>query len=337
MSRSLGELDYDSNASLIAALPYPGEVPKPELLLCAAPDGGGEERPDKYAWEARRAAARMRALVEGGAAITAPGSERPIGYGDIAVLLRSANVTGPVWRRELAAAGIPVEAGQSGGFFASPEIEVMLALLSLIDNPRQDVQLVSVLRSALFGFTPDELTAIRLANRDGELWDALNNCAETDEKCAGFVKFIAEMREFARESELTELIALIYERLGLLRRVRRACRRRGRGRPGSAASSSWPGSTRPGRGAACAASTSGLPRCARPGGKPAMPAAAGRRGREDYEHTPEQRAWSSPWSSSAALEIFQRVRPARDCACPPGAGPWAQGHGRGRGASSTRP
>ncbi len=213
MSRSLGELDYDSNASLIAALPYPGEVPKPELLLCAAPDGGGEERPDKYAWEARRAAARMRALVEGGAAITAPGSERPIGYGDIAVLLRSANVTGPVWRRELAAAGIPVEAGQSGGFFASPEIEVMLALLSLIDNPRQDVQLVSVLRSALFGFTPDELTAVRLANRDGELWDALNNCAETDEKCAGFVKFIAEMREFARESELTELIAQIYGRL----------------------------------------------------------------------------------------------------------------------------
>ena len=265
MSRSLGELDYDSNASLIAALPYPGEVPKPELLLCAAPDGGGEERPDKYAWEARRAAARMRALVEGGAAITAPGSERPIGYGDIAVLLRSANVTGPVWRRELAAAGIPVEAGQSGGFFASPEIEVMLALLSLIDNPRQDVQLVSVLRSALFGFTPDELTAIRLANRDGELWDALNNCAETDEKCAGFVKFIAEMREFARESELTELIALIYERLdcfAVCAALAGGAEREARLRR----SSSWPGSTSPGRGAACAASTSGLPRCARPGG-----------------------------------------------------------------------
>ena len=41
------------------------------------------------------------------------------------------------------------------------------------DNPRQDVQLVSVLRSALFGFAPDELTAIRLALPDGELWDCL--------------------------------------------------------------------------------------------------------------------------------------------------------------------
>ncbi len=216
MSRELGELDYDENARLIAALPYPGEVGKPELWLfpSPAPDDEGEgERPDKYAFEARCAAARIRALVEGGAAITAPGGERPLGYGDVCVLLRSANVVGPIWRREFEREGIPVEAGRAGGFFEAPEVEVTLSLLSIIDNPRQDVQLVSVLRSALFGFTPDELTAIRLADRDAELYDALCLRAEEDEKCSRFIGVLRELRSLSRESELTALLAALYEKL----------------------------------------------------------------------------------------------------------------------------
>ena len=217
MSRSLGELDYDANAKLIAALPYTGRVPKPELVLLASPEAGDdEERPDKVAAEARYAARRMRELVEGGTMITSPGGERPMDYGDIAVLLRSANVTGAVWRRELANMGVPVEAGKSGGFFEAAEIEVILSLLSLVDNPRQDVQLVSALRSALFGFTPDELTAIRLADRDGELWDALCLRAGADGKCRRFVDTLNALRETARESELTALISELYDRLDCL-------------------------------------------------------------------------------------------------------------------------
>ena len=214
MSRELGELDYDGRAELIAALPYTGSVPRPELAILTNPgaeDGG--ERPDKVAAEARYAARRMRELVEGGTMLTAPGGERPLGYGDIAVLLRSANVSGAVWRRELARMGVPVESGQSGGFFTAGEVEVILSLLSIIDNPRQDVQLVSVLRSALFGFTPDELTAIRLAQPDGELWDALLTRAGEDEKCRSFADTIDSLRDFARESEVSELISEIYSRL----------------------------------------------------------------------------------------------------------------------------
>ena len=214
MSRGLGELDYDENARLIAALPYTGSVPAPELIALASPGAEEDaERPDKVAFEARYAAQRMRELVEGGTMLTAPGGERPLDYGDIAVLLRSANVNGGIWRRELARLGVPVESGQSGGFFESPEIEVMLSLLSIIDNPRQDVQLVSVLRSALFGFAPDELTDIRLALPDGELWDALNARAAVDGKCRDFTQLVASLRDFALESELTELLAEIYRRL----------------------------------------------------------------------------------------------------------------------------
>ena len=214
MSRDLGELDYDGRARLAASLPYTGEVPRPELVLLASPDGEeGSERPDKYAYEARYAASRMRELVEGDTMLTSPGAERPLGYGDIAVLLRSANVAGPIWRRELENMGVPVESGQAGGFFEAPEIEVMLSLLSLLDNPRQDVQLVGVLRSALFGFTPDELTAIRLASPEGCLWEALNIRAGEDGKCADFVRTINYLRDFAREGELTALLGEIYSRL----------------------------------------------------------------------------------------------------------------------------
>ena len=214
MSRGLGELDYDENARLAAALPYPGEVPRPELCVIELPGAEGEgERPDKLAIEARWAARRIRELVESGTMLTAPGGERPLRWGDIAILLRSANVSGRVWRRELAAAGVPVESGASGGFFESREVEVILSLLSLIDNPRQDVQLISAMRSALFGFTPDELTAVRLTDRDGELWDALRERAETDGKCRRFVDTLAALRDFAREAEISALLAELYARL----------------------------------------------------------------------------------------------------------------------------
>lgn len=214
MSRGLGELEYDSRARLLAALPYTGSVPRPELDVLSSPGADGDaERPDKVAAEARWAAGKIIELIESGTMLTAPGAERPAGYGDVAVLLRSANVSGPIWRRELARMGVPVESGQAGGFFENGEIEVVLSLLGIIDNPRQDVQLVSVLRSALFGFTPDELTAIRLAGPDGDLWDALNKRAETDEKCRSFAETIAYLRDYARDSEVRELINELYARL----------------------------------------------------------------------------------------------------------------------------
>ena len=69
------------------------------------------------------------------------------------------------------------------------------------------------MRSALFGFTPDELTAVRLTDRDGELWDALRERAETDGKCRRFVDTLAALRDFAREAEISALLAELYARL----------------------------------------------------------------------------------------------------------------------------
>lgn len=217
MSKGLGEMEYDERARLRAGLEYPGVVPVPELVAVPLPGADeDEERPDKIEVEAAYAARMMRRLVETGAKISEGGALRPLGYGDIAVLLRSVNVSGPVWRRVLAREGVPVEAGQSGGFFESPEVAVILSLLAVIDNPRQDVALISVLRSELFGFTNDELTEIRLMSGEGDFYSALRARAEVNEKARAFLGTLARLRDFARDSELATLIWEIYDSLGCM-------------------------------------------------------------------------------------------------------------------------
>lgn len=214
MSTELGELEYDENAALVAGLPYEGTVPVPELMAVAPPDGDDEtERPDKVACEAAAVAQRIRQLVESGTQIDDRGALRPVGYGDVAILLRSVNVSGKIYRRELARAGVPVQSDLAGGFFTAPEISVMLSLLAVIDNPRQDVPLIAVMRSELFGFTPDELSDIRAGQRKGEFWDALNEKAETDEKCRTFLETIWYLRDYSRDSELAALLREVYSKL----------------------------------------------------------------------------------------------------------------------------
>lgn len=217
MSKGLGEMEYDERARLRAGLEYPGVVPVPELVAVPLPGADeDEERPDKIEVEAAYAARMMRRLVETGTKISEGGALRPLGYGDIAVLLRSVNVSGPVWRRVLAREGVPVEAGQSGGFFEAPEVAVILSLLAVIDNPRQDVALISVLRSELFGFTNDELTEIRLMSGEGDFYAALSARAEVSEKARAFLDTLDRLRDFARDSELATLIWEIYESLGCM-------------------------------------------------------------------------------------------------------------------------
>lgn len=217
MSKGLGEMEYDERAKLRAGLEYQGLVPVPELVAVPLPGADeDEERPDKTEVEAAYAARMMRRLVEHGAQIEENGARRPLRYGDIAVLLRSVNVSGPIWRGILAREGVPVEAGQSGGFFEAPEVSVIISLLAVIDNPRQDVALISVLRSALFGFTPDELTEIRLESGRGDFYAALCARAEGNDKARAFLERLSGLRDLARDCELTELLWEIYDGLGCM-------------------------------------------------------------------------------------------------------------------------
>lgn len=217
MSRELGNLDYDENARLSArddAQPGRGRVVFSLLSVPTLDDS--ETRPDKTAAEAQMVAGDIKRLVEGGTQILENGVSRPVGYGDIAILLLSPGTTGRAFRRALDEAGIPVAARQGGGFFSSPEIMVCIALLQIIDNPHRDIPLTTVLTSPVFGFTADELSLIRTVDRDGDFYSALCRAADTDEKCLSFKQELDELRALSCDVGVHRLICQMYDALDIL-------------------------------------------------------------------------------------------------------------------------
>ena len=217
MSRELGGVRYDGQAQLIPGADYPraGEV-RPELCVLEPAADDAEETPDKTRLEARYVAGRIRAMVENRELISdGEGGLRPVRYGDIALLLRTPRTSGGAFRRALSEAGVPVSARQGGSFFAQPEVSFTLSMLSVLDNPRQDVPLVAALRGAPFGFTPDELSAVRAAGK-GDLWEALQKRALEDERCAGFTALVERLRSFAREASTDSLLRRLYDETELL-------------------------------------------------------------------------------------------------------------------------
>lgn len=128
--------------------------------------------------EARLIAERIHRLMgRGGPAFPVSakgtGQTRPPAYRDIVILLRSTAGWAPIFAEELAKADIPVYAELGTGFFSAMEVEVMLSLLKIIDNPYQDIPLAGVLHSPLFGLTSDELAQLRVRQRKGAFFDAV--------------------------------------------------------------------------------------------------------------------------------------------------------------------
>ena len=207
MSRALGELDYDDAARLRAGASYPGDDVLPELAVLELPDADDDApTPEKAALEADYAARRIRALIDGGTPVWENGAERPAHYGDVVILLRSANSIGPVYRAALEAHGIPVSAETSGGFYTSEEVSVLRSLLAVVDNPHQDVPLIAALRSPLFGLTADDLAAVRTCDREHDFYTAVTLAAEARDDCRDFLDVLARYRAPSIELPLSEFL-----------------------------------------------------------------------------------------------------------------------------------
>lgn len=212
MSERLGDIEYDEDARLFyGAKSYNDSVPVPEMTLYALePDSEDEDTPDKVEAEAAAVAAKIKKLVDSKLPVTDGNTVRPVRYGDIAILMRSANSVGHIYRRELLKVGVPVIGGSTGGFFSSVEISTLLSLLGIIDNPRQDIPLIATLRSPVFGFNADELSVIRSYDTDSDFYTALTKAAEENEKCADFLKLLDELRQEATVSNISSLLWKIY-------------------------------------------------------------------------------------------------------------------------------
>lgn len=217
MSRRLGDIDYDDKAALVCGAGwYEGEGAKPELMLLELPQSTDGESPDKTRLEAEFVARKIKELIDSGTRVTVPGGTRPMEYGDVAILLRSANAVGGVYRQALSELGIASGGAQSGEFYRSVEISTVMSMLAVMDNPHKDIALIAVLRSPALGFSPDELSMIRAADKEGDYYSALCKAAENNEKCRSFLERLAALRSAAVDMSAAETVWQIIEEFDLL-------------------------------------------------------------------------------------------------------------------------
>lgn len=100
-------------------------------------------------------------------------TERAATYKDFAILLRTMSGWSETFVEILSDYGIPVKSHLSTGYFEAIEIQTILSALTVVDNPKQDIPLLALMRSPMFGFSADDLMTIRLVSRDVDFHTAL--------------------------------------------------------------------------------------------------------------------------------------------------------------------
>jgi len=144
---------------------------------------------------------------------------RPLEYRDIVVLLRTTRHWADVFVEEFSKQGIPVFADTGTGFFKTVEVQVILSLLQVIDNPLQDIPLLAVLRSPFVAFTTDELAELRLVRKNTPLFEALKTLAASSEsqaalKARNFLANLQRWRDLALYLSTDKLLWQLYKETG---------------------------------------------------------------------------------------------------------------------------
>lgn len=140
------------------------------------------------------------------------GTFRQIEWRDFAILRRSLASWGTRAVEAMRQAGIPAVVNERDGYFEAQEIQLLLALLSIIDNPEQDLPMAAVLHSGLVGLDANELGALRLSG-EGSLWSLMPAYAEEaqDERLLAFIDHMERWRTLSRRHGVTDLLWDIYE------------------------------------------------------------------------------------------------------------------------------
>ena len=219
MSREMGEVEYGEAERLYFGAAYlpPREDCLTEFHLLLPPQDDGEaEKVPAALLEARMAADRIASLLSEGFPVTDEdsGELRPCRAEDIVILMRSPGPRLRHYARALTERGIPCATQENEDFFSAMEVAVMCSLLEILDNPRQDVPLIAVLRSPLAGFSPDRLALIRGRHPEGDFYEALAAFGEED--CEEFLTRLADLRSLARDMSVHRLIWRIYNQWNVL-------------------------------------------------------------------------------------------------------------------------
>lgn len=207
MSPEVGGLHYGEDEMLREGIPHI-PIPEPEVELHAI-----DVQEDTYAEEASFVANRIAQLLDGTHMVRDGDALRPIAPDDIVILLRSPGSVGAHFVYALEQRGIRCTTGKGTNLLLTDEIRTLRSILQIICNPLQDIPLLSVLMSPVFGFTSDELAAMRSSNQFTSIYGLL--CDDVSEKTEEFMRILMQLRQTSRMCTISQLVQQIFLLTGI--------------------------------------------------------------------------------------------------------------------------
>ena len=220
MSRRAGDVEYNQEEELVCGASYPQAEECCELHVLDL-NGLDTDLDSGDAYQADYIARRIRAMIDGGFQVAEGDAMRPAKYEDFCILLRSINGgRGALYAEALKKQDLPCFTEVSTDFFSANEVSLVLNLLRVIDNPKQDIPLLSVLMSVLFGFSADDAAKLRLCDSKGDLYTCLVRDAQAGgEKSVGFLSRLADWRTLGVCMSVRDFLQMIYDETAVLSAV----------------------------------------------------------------------------------------------------------------------
>ncbi|AEJ23384.1 ATP-dependent exoDNAse (exonuclease V) beta subunit [Weissella koreensis KACC 15510] len=242
MSRELGDVDYVDSAKLVVgAKYYPDDLPKEAEFMIYFDENQTEDNesednaidPENLSLNSNTGQIQMmgqkiQKLIADGFEIYDREAQviRPIQYSDITILVPS-RTQNPQVIEIFKTLNLPLIVKDAGNYFQTMEISIMMDLLKVIDNPHQDIPLVAVLRSPIYGLGENALALIRTQNLNSDFYTAVQAFYQQDpnkmveygldlvENTQRIIdKFLRELDQFktlAVQNKLVDLIWSIYQ------------------------------------------------------------------------------------------------------------------------------
>ena len=233
MSKEFGEIEYDEGENLnLGAEDYPeGKNLIPELHIIELEEkeeeNGSEKKEDNepvegVILEAKLVAKKIREMLNNGMMVCDKNKNfRKATYKDFAILLRSTKNSANIFEKELTALNIPVFCDATSEYLNSFEIQVIMSVLRIIDNPANDISQIIVLRSTIGNFNDNELIKIRGRDKDKAFYYSIqeyiekeNGDIELKNKLKEYLERIEDWRKQSKYLPLDELIWKIYMETG---------------------------------------------------------------------------------------------------------------------------
>lgn len=212
MSEEAGEIQYNDEEKLVPGGIYKEETQNDECDINFSIIDTSQSQENSDILEADFIAEKITEMIHQKYKVIENGTERPITYSDFCILMRSSNAHAHIYASRLLEQGIPAWSETKEKFLDTSEISNIISILQTINNPVQDIPLISAMMSPIFGFNVDELSEIRESDRNNLFYFAVKKSSENGmKKCTDFLEKINYWRKISCTVPCGELIEFIYQ------------------------------------------------------------------------------------------------------------------------------